>query len=90
MKYIGKIWLNKPIKMIEVAEMLGLEDAAAFKSEDVVGTLKLKDENILVLLHLSWGDVDSVEKVRIYAHHLDEDSEKKLWEMIESMDNIRK
>lgn len=82
MKYIGKMWLKRPTSMTKIAEILQLENMAIFKSEDIVGTMSWKNVPILVLLHLSWGDMDKVEKIRVYAHHLDESEKDDFWILI--------
>jgi hypothetical protein len=72
MKYIGKIWLKKPLQMTKVAERLDLEDIVLHKTDDITGTMKWRGGDILVLLHLSWGDMDKAEKIRVFAHHLED------------------
>jgi hypothetical protein len=72
MNYIGKIWFKKPIQMKKIAEILELEDIVLHKTEDITGTMKWRGGNILVLLHLSWGDTNNAEKIRIFVHHLED------------------
>ena len=73
MKYIGKVWLKKPIQIKKIAELLELEDIVLYKkTEDIIGTMKWRGGNVLVLLHLSWGDIDNTEKIRIFVHHLED------------------
>lgn len=42
--------------------------------------IQLEGEDILILIHLSWGELDAVEKVRLYAHHVNEEDEGALYE----------
>ena len=72
MKYIGKVWFKKPMQMKKIAERLVLEDIALHKTEDITGTMKWRGGNVLVLLHLSWGDMNNAEKIRIFVHHLED------------------
>jgi hypothetical protein len=72
MKYIGKVWFKKPMQMKKIAEKLDLEDIVLHKTEDITGTMKWRGGNILVLLHLSWGDTNNAEKIRIFVHHLED------------------
>lgn len=72
MKYIGKVWLKKPIHMKKIAEILDLEDIALHKTDDITGTMRWRGGNVLVLLHLSWGDMNNAEKIRIFVHHLED------------------
>lgn len=72
MKYIGKVWFKKPMKMKKIAEILGLEDIVLHKTEDITGTMKWRGGNILVLLHLSWGDINDAEKIKIFVHHMED------------------
>jgi len=83
MKYIGKLWLKRSMRMTKIAEMLKLDDVKVLKSEDIVGTMDWEGVPIAVLLHLSWGDMDNAEKIRIFAHHLDENEEEDFWALIE-------
>ena len=72
MKYIGKVWFKKPMHMKKIAERLDMEDIALHKTEDITGTMKWRGGNVLVLLHLSWGDMYDAEKIRIFVHHLED------------------
>ena len=71
MEYISKVWLKEPKPLDKVAEILGLDEINLFSTEDIVGTMKFKGQTILVLIHLSWGEIDRVKKIRIFAHHID-------------------
>lgn len=82
MKYIGKLWLKRSMKMTKIAEMLKLDDVKVLKSEDIVGTMNWEGVPIAVLIHLSLGDMDKAEKIRIFAHHIDENEEEDFWESI--------
>jgi len=82
MKYIGKLWLKRPTKMTKIAEILKLDDMKVLKSEDIVGTMNWEGAPIAVLIHLSWGDMDKAEKIRIFAHHIDENEEEDFWVLI--------
>lgn len=64
MEYISKVWLKEPKPLDKVAEILGLDEINLF-------TMKFKGQTILVLIHLSWGEIDRVKKIRIFAHHID-------------------
>ena len=78
--YLGKRWLKDSLPMSEVVKRIGLENIALFPTEDVVGTYSWKGEKILILIHLSWGKLDAVKKIRLYAHHADEEDEEALYE----------
>lgn len=78
--YLGKKWLKDPLPMSEVVKRMGLGNAAQFPTEDVAGTYNWRGEDILILIHLSWGELDAVEKVRLYAHHVNEEDEGALYE----------
>ena len=85
MNYIGKIWFKKPIKMKKVAEKMGLEDIAVYKTEDMIGTMKWRGADILILIHISWGDMDNVEKIRILAHHLEDTEADEFFRLVMTM-----
>jgi len=72
MIYIGKVWLKKPIQMTKIADVLGLEDIVLHKTDDITGTMQWRGGNVLVLLHLSWGETNNAEKIRIFVHHLED------------------
>jgi hypothetical protein len=72
MIYIGKVWLKEPMQMTKIADRLNLEDIILHKTEDITGTMKWRGGNVLVLLHLSWGDTNNAEKIRIFVHHLED------------------
>ena len=72
MRYIGKVWFKKTMQMTKIAEILGLEDIVLHKTEDITGTMKWRWGNILVLLHLSWGDIYKVDKIKIFVHHIED------------------
>ena len=72
MNYIGKVWLKKHMYMKKIAEILDLEDIVLHKTDDITGTMKWRGGNVLVLLHLSWGDMNNAEKIRIFVHHLED------------------
>jgi len=76
MEYISKIWLQKPTALNEIAYILGLDEITLFSTEDIVGTIKYKDKTILVLIHLSWGEIDRVQKIKVYTQYVaDEDTD---------------
>ncbi len=75
MIYLAKVWLKEPIQLKKIGGVLGFEDIVLHKTDDVLGTMKWRGGNVLVLLHLSWGDVDKAEKIKVFVHHL-EDTEK--------------
>ena len=58
--------------MSVVADELGLKELTTFETQDMVGTMQWRGGPILVLLHLSWGNMADVKKARIYAHHVPE------------------
>lgn len=70
MEYISKIWLKEPTALNEVAVNLGLQEINLFSTEDIVGTTKFKDNIILVLVRSSWGEIDRVQKIKVYASHI--------------------
>ena len=79
MRYIGKLWLmdKKPYPMSVIAKELGIKDMTTFETQDIVGTMQWRGGDILVLLHLSLGDMANVKELKIWAHHVEktEDSE---------------
>lgn len=82
MKYIGKVWLKKYMQMKSIAERLGLEDIVLHKTDDITGTMKWRGGNILVFLHLSWGDIDNVEKIGIFVHHLEDTETSEFFKLV--------
>lgn len=82
MKYIGKVWFKKPVHMKKIAERLDMEDIALHKTEDITGTMKWRGGNVLVLLHLSLGDMYDAEKIRIFAHHLEDTETDELFKLV--------
>lgn len=76
MEYISKIWLGKPTALNEIAYNLSLNEITLFSTEDIVGTMQFKDKTILVLVHPSWGAIDRVQKIKVYAQYVaDEDTD---------------
>jgi hypothetical protein len=71
MVYIGKVWLKEPMQTKKIAHMLGLEDIVFHRTNDITGIMQWRGGNVLVLLHLEWGDINDTEKVMIYVHHLE-------------------
>ncbi len=82
MKYTGKIWLKEGYPMISSGMFLRLKNATIFETQDMVGTMEWRGGNILVLLHLSWGDMSNVEKLRVYAHHIEETECDEFWKLV--------
>lgn len=72
MKYIGKVWFKEPIQMKKITEILNMEEVVLHKTDDITGTMKWRGGNILILLHLSWGDIYKVDKIKIFVHHLED------------------
>jgi len=82
MKYIGKLWLKKPLPMIEIAEKLDLKNVATFDTGDAVGTMEWRGMTILVMIHLSWGNIADVRKIKIWVHHLEETEDSEFWKLV--------
>lgn len=72
MIFLGKIRFKWPIKTKKIAEKLDLEDIVFHKTDDITGIMKWKGGNILVLFHLTWGDINDTEKMGIFVHHLED------------------
>ncbi len=91
MRYIGKLWMDDTCPMSIIANELRLKDVAIFDTQDMVGTMQWRGKEILVLLHLSWGTMDSVQKLKVWAHHIEEIEDDELWKLIITMlkDKIR-
>ncbi len=82
MKYIGKLWLKKPLPINEVVEKLELKEVETFSTEDVVGTMEWSGVTILVMIHLSWGNITDVHKIKIFVHHLEETEDSEFWKLV--------
>lgn len=82
MIYIGKVWLKEPMQLKKIAERLGLEDITLHKTDDITGTINWRGGNILVLLHLSWGDVNKAEKIKMFVHHLEDTETDEFFKLI--------
>ena len=82
MKYMGKISLKKPCLMRVIADKLMLEELTTFETQDMVGTVQWRGGPILMLLHLSWGNMDDVRKARIYAHHIPDTERDEFWKFV--------
>lgn len=82
MKYIGKLWLKKPLPMIEITEKLELKNVATFDTEDAVGTMEWRGMTILVMVHISWGNIADVRKIKIWVHHLEETEDSEFWKLV--------
>lgn len=72
MRYMGKLWLKKPYPMSIIASELRFKVATTFETQDIVGTMLWRGGDILVLLHLSFGDMANVQQLKIWAHHVGE------------------
>jgi hypothetical protein len=72
MIYIGKVWFKKPMLTKRIAEILGLEDIVFHRTDDITGIMRWRGGNVLVLLHLAWGDINDADKIGIFAHHLED------------------
>ncbi len=82
MKYVGKLWLNKSLPMSEVVDKLELKEAATFSTEDAVGTMEWRGMTILVVIHVSWGNITDVRKIKILVHHLEETEDSEFWKLV--------
>ena len=91
MMYIGKMWFEELLPLKTIADKFKLEGVKAFKTEDVIGTMRWRGTDILVTLHLSWGLMAKSEKIRIYVHHLKEEEQDELFGLLlERVKNIVK
>lgn len=87
MNYIGKIWMpeHKCLSLQDIATIMDLKDVHIFHAtEDAIGTTIFRNHPILVLIHTSWGTLNEVKKIRLYAHHVDENNSEKLMEQLTS------
>jgi len=55
-----------------IAEILGLEDVVFHRTGDITGIMQWRGGNVLVLLHLTWEDINDADKIEIFAHHLED------------------
>lgn len=72
MIYVGKICLKEPMRTKRIAEILGLEDIVFHRTDDITGIMQWRGGNVLVLLHLAWGDINDADTIGIFAHHLED------------------
>lgn len=72
MIYLGKICFKWPIKSKKIVERLGLEDIVYHRTDDITGVMQWRGGNVLVLLHLVWGDINDTQKVEIFVHHVED------------------
>ena len=82
MKYVGTLKLKTPKPMIVMARELRMGDIKTFETGDIVGTMQWRGDVILVVLHLSSGDMIFTEKIKIYAHHIEETEYDEFWKLI--------
>lgn len=82
MKYIGKLWLKEGYPMLSVALYLRLKNFSSFETQDLVGTMEWRGGDILVLLHLSWGEMNNVQKLKVYVHHVEETEYDEFWKLV--------
>ncbi len=82
MKYIGKLWLKNHLSMSEVVEKFELKEVATFSTEDTVGTMMWRGMTILVMIHISWGNITDVRKIKIWVHHLEETEDSEFWKLV--------
>jgi hypothetical protein len=82
MKYIGELLLDKPCPMIAIARHLRMGDIKTFETGDIVGTMQWRGGVILVMLHLSFGDMIFTEKIKVYAHHVEETEIGEFWKLV--------
>lgn len=85
MIYIGKVWLKKPMHMKKIAGKLDMEDIVLHKTDDITGTMQWRGGNVLVLLHLSWGEINNAEKIRIFVHHLEDTETDEFFKLVMEM-----
>jgi len=79
------LFLKEPKPMIVVARELGMEERKTFETGDIVGTMQWRGGTILVMLHLSSGDMVFTEKIEIYAHHVEETEYDEFWKLVIEM-----
>lgn len=73
MRYIGKLWFKRPYPIMSIiANELRLKDMAIFDTQDIVGMMKWRGGQILVLLELSSGNMSNVQTLKLFVHHVEE------------------
>lgn len=82
MHYIGKIWLNGTKSLEEIAELGCFDNIKIMPTDDAVCTMEFKGSQIIILLHLFWSEYHMVQKIRIYAHHIEERDDDFLYRII--------
>jgi len=69
-QYIGKVWLEKPCPLEDVGKKLGLFDTKQY-GEDLIGYYRPEATDFgraIILIHISWGELEMVEKIRVWGH----------------------
>jgi hypothetical protein len=82
MRYMGKLLLDKSCPMIVIARYLRMEERKTYETGDIVGTMQWRGSTILVMLHLSRGDVIYTEEIKIYAHHVEDTEDSEFWKLV--------
>jgi hypothetical protein len=85
MRYTGELLLRKPCPMVVVARWLRMEEIKTFETGDIVGTMQWRGGVILAMLHLSYGDMIYTERIKVYAHHVEETEYDEFWKLVVEM-----
>ena len=82
MNYLGKAWIE-PKSLKQLGEALLLRDFVVFPGvEDGAGVTTFEGNDVLIVLHVSWGTMEAVEKVKIYALSIMPEDEDELFDSI--------
>ncbi len=68
--------------MSDVVEKLELKEVATFSTEDAIGTMKWRGMTVLVMVHISWGNISDIRKIKIFVHHLEETEDSEFWKLV--------
>ena len=82
MEYMGELLLKKQCPMIVVARELRLEEIKTYETGDIIGTMRWRGGVILVMLHLSFGDMVYTERIKVYAHNVEETEYSEFWKLV--------